>query len=195
MARITSIQRIIRSIKHKFSGSRGQSVQFAVQHGSHINTIRGRIADGAGGQGDQAGARGGPGSPPKTSWLTERFQENGDTVVDATVRTMIGTRLLVETPGCDTGILDLSNPPKCSRQPDGHEIICGHRLDDKGRHDAICKLGGYVDARHDRVRGWLAKEIRIHRENGGEVGGVHGPAADPNGGKDGHRVQGCKGGC
>ena len=36
---------------------------------------------------------------------------------------------------------------------------CGQALDAKGRHARVCKVGGGVVARHDRIRDWLAKWV------------------------------------
>ena len=36
---------------------------------------------------------------------------------------------------------------------------CGHALDARGRHSRVCKIGGGVDARHNKIRDWLAKFV------------------------------------
>ena len=35
--------------------------------------------------------------------------------------------------------------------------VCGHVLDAEGQHARICKVGGAIVRRHDRIRDWLAK--------------------------------------
>ena len=37
---------------------------------------------------------------------------------------------------------------------------CGQPLDARGRHARICKKGGGVISRHDRIRDWLASVLR-----------------------------------
>ena len=39
-------------------------------------------------------------------------------------------------------------------------MICGHALDDKGKHDMICGTGGFTESRHNKVRDWLGNKTR-----------------------------------
>ena len=80
-------------------------------------------------------------SQGSASWPAEPFQDIGVTVEDATWQTMTMTRFMMAARGGNTGVQDPANPPTCARTTHGHGRLCGHNLDDRGRHDAVCKLG------------------------------------------------------
>ena len=67
--------------------------------------------------------------------------------------------------------LRVPHPAHLGTQPPGQAQRCGHRyvqtqtqcagvLDRRGLHALVCKVGGGVDRRHDRIRDWLAGAIR-----------------------------------
>ena len=75
-----------------------------------------------------------------SSWLATPFHENGGTVDDRTWQTIIRSRLLMTTLGGPEPP-DPAAAPTCARKCHGSARMCGKSLDDKGRHDAICKIG------------------------------------------------------
>ena len=93
------------------------------------------------------------------AWLTEPFNEFGGTTEDKVFETMIRMRLLMNSPGTDKAPT-AGTQNCCARRGRFQSITCGQALDDKGKHDMICGTGGFTESRHNRVRDWLANNIR-----------------------------------
>ena len=64
-------------------------------------------------------------------------------------------RLLLPAPG----VADVAASTVCGRVRVGG-TACGHTLSDGGAHEYTCPVSGLQDARHTRVRKWLAERIR-----------------------------------
>ena len=93
------------------------------------------------------------------AWLTEPFDEFGGTTEDKVFETMIRMRLLMNSPGKDKAPT-AGMQHCCASKGIFQARICGHALDDKGKHDMICGTGGFTESRHNRVRDWLANKTR-----------------------------------
>ena len=74
------------------------------------------------------------------AWLTEPFNEFGGTTEDKVFETMIRMRLLMNSPGTDKAPTT-GTQHCCARRGRFQTTVCGHALDDKGKHDMICGTG------------------------------------------------------
>ena len=89
-----------------------------------------------------------------STWLHEAFP-SGKAVANATWHVEMRLRLLEPSPGAAQVA-----PSIACRHATSSGIICGKSLDDAGVHEGICGVGGFVEARHDRIRDWSAARAK-----------------------------------
>ena len=88
------------------------------------------------------------------TWLHEHFP-GGQAQPSATWHTMMRGRLLLTAPGVAT----LPAPTLCGRSYAAGGS-CNRHLCDDGAHEYVCAVGGFPEFRHNRVRDWLAQQVR-----------------------------------
>ena len=87
------------------------------------------------------------------AWLTEPFNEFGGITEDSenTAPNEQPRYRIATSP---------RSKPCCGRRGIFQHLVCGRALDDKGKHDMICGMGGFTESRHNTTRDWLANKTR-----------------------------------
>jgi len=91
-----------------------------------------------------------------STWMQEAFP-GGSAQPKATWQTMMRLRLLLSAPGAASEAEATSTSCQL-RLASGQ--ACGRALDSDGVHELVCPASGSVEARHTRVKNWLAERIR-----------------------------------
>ena len=92
------------------------------------------------------------------AWLTEPLYEFGGTTEDNVFGTMMRMRLVMNSPGTEQAP-PRGSTPCCGIKGIFQTLACGQELYDKGKHDMIWGMG-FTESRHNKVRYWLANNIR-----------------------------------